>query len=239
LRNIASWLEGAGRVVAWAHREAVEVGTLGEDYQEVLWTEQASQRVKPAFKPQGFSTRLGGPTLTWDAKGAWHRKRAVGSRSRRCCSNAVILRRPQTSSLARARNPMDQRTATQPPNRQPDPDSAAAYGAIVAIPRERTSRPGPAPSRVVFRRRPQPQRGDCTACGSLLAARPDRPRGAPTPAASPGARSARTGAGHALPMDQLPCGTDLYRGPSQATGRRPSLPMRLSSLMLPARFPCV
>jgi hypothetical protein len=36
LRNIASWLEGAGRVVAWAHREAVEVGTLGEDYQEVV-----------------------------------------------------------------------------------------------------------------------------------------------------------------------------------------------------------
>jgi hypothetical protein len=74
----------------------------------------------------------------------------VGSRSRRCCSNAVILRRPQTSSLARARNPMDQRTATQPPNRQPDPDSAAAYGAIVAIPRERTSRPGPAPQPFCF-----------------------------------------------------------------------------------------
>jgi hypothetical protein len=36
LRNIASWLEGAGRVIAWAHREAVEVGTLGEDYQEVV-----------------------------------------------------------------------------------------------------------------------------------------------------------------------------------------------------------
>jgi hypothetical protein len=36
LRNMASRLGGAGRVVAWAHREAVEVGTLGEDYQEVV-----------------------------------------------------------------------------------------------------------------------------------------------------------------------------------------------------------
>jgi hypothetical protein len=58
LRNMATALEGRNGRTAGAHRELGEAGTLGERLSRGCYeTEQASQRVKPAFKPQGFSTR--------------------------------------------------------------------------------------------------------------------------------------------------------------------------------------
>jgi hypothetical protein len=66
-----------GRIESWARS-----GRWGADYLEVV--------MRRSRRPRGSSQRsshralvharsVHGPTLTWDAKGAWHRKRAVGS----------------------------------------------------------------------------------------------------------------------------------------------------------------
>jgi hypothetical protein len=157
LRNMATALEGREGQTAGAHRELGEVGTLGSGLSRGCYeTEQASQRVKPAFKPQGFSTRPERPRAYSDMG----RKRRVASET---SSGVDGLGRAQTQqfcdglrrrrcggcSTGHAPAPIQAAligcTATRPRTASDWPDSARCmrsdWHAPVAIPRPRAQIP--------------------------------------------------------------------------------------------------